>query len=78
MDILAECPSCSASVKITPGVKMGEIIKCGVCKTDLEIIWLDPVELDFVYDPEDVDFDDSDDGDTDYYDSEEYDYESDY
>ncbi len=81
MNMLAECPSCGASVKVTNQVKMGEIIKCTLCKTDLEVIWLDPLELDLIYEPDeegsdDFDFEDSDDyGDDDFdYGDEEDDY----
>lgn len=70
MNMLAECPSCGASVKVTSNVKLGEIIKCALCKTDLEVIWLDPLELDLVYEPDeeldDFDYDDSDDDDFNY------------
>ena len=78
MNMLAECPSCGASVKVTSSVKLGEIIKCTLCKTDLEVIWLDPLELDLVYEPDeeldDFDYDDSDDDfDYDDYEDEEED-----
>jgi lysine biosynthesis protein LysW len=36
---------------------MGQRVKCGACGTELEVVWLDPVELDWPYDEDDEEFD---------------------
>jgi alpha-aminoadipate carrier protein LysW len=60
MNMLIDCPSCGSSVKVQTNVKLGEIFVCDSCSTDLEVVWLDPIELDVVYEPDDDDFFDDD------------------
>jgi lysine biosynthesis protein LysW len=38
--------------------RMRQRIKCTGCGTELEVIWLDPVEVDYIYNDEDEDEDD--------------------
>lgn len=38
------CPTCGASVA-TEGAEEGEILTCGDCGTELEVLSLDPVEI---------------------------------
>ena len=52
MNAKAECPACSAMVSTGPKPRMGQRLKCGNCGTELEVVWLDPVELDWPYDEE--------------------------
>lgn len=49
----AECPSCQSEIKLTGKPFMGQQVRCRSCDADLEVVWLDPVELDWV--PEDDD-----------------------
>jgi hypothetical protein len=37
---------------------MGQRVKCQTCESDLEIVWLEPVELDWAIDGYDEDEDD--------------------
>jgi lysine biosynthesis protein LysW len=56
----AECPTCGAQVFVGGSPRLGQRFTCAGCKTVLEIVWLDPVELDWPYDDDD-DEDDRDD-----------------
>ena len=42
---MGECPVCAAEVKIEDDAMAGEVIVCGDCGAELEIIALKPVEL---------------------------------
>jgi lysine biosynthesis protein LysW len=65
--VKADCPSCGANVYVGSKPKLGQHIMCFACKTELEIVWLEPVELDWPYEDdyedeidEDNDFEDDD------------------
>lgn len=57
------CPECDADVHVDTDADKGDIISCEECGTDLELVGLDPVELDIV---EDEDLDDDLDEDEDF------------
>jgi alpha-aminoadipate carrier protein LysW len=58
----ADCPACGANINIGPKPRMGQRIKCTTCSTELEVVWLEPIELDWPYDEDDEDeFDEEDD-----------------
>lgn len=40
------CPECSEDVYVDADSEQGDIISCDECGTDLEIVGLDPIELD--------------------------------
>ena len=61
----AECISCGTEIKFSVHPKMGSLVKCPDCEAELEVVWLDPVELDWP-------FDDDDDYEEDDYDDEDY------
>lgn len=63
--IKAECPSCFNSVNVGSHPKVGHRVVCSSCKTELEVVWLSPIELDI---PMDGGYDDDDYEDDDYYD----------
>ena len=54
------CPECDADVHVDVDVDKGEMVNCDECGIKLEVVGLDPVELDVVLD-EDLDDDDDDD-----------------
>lgn len=54
------CPECSEEVYVDADSEQGDVIACDECGTELEIVGLDPIEVD-VY--EDADADDADDED---------------
>ena len=54
------CPECSENVFVDAESEQGDIIACEECGTQLEIVGLDPIELD-IYADENFDyFDDED------------------
>lgn len=57
------CPECSENVYVDAESEQGDIIFCDECGTELEIVGLDPIELD-IYSEDD--FDDFDDEDEDF------------
>ncbi len=42
------CPDCDADVHVDTDADKGDIVSCEECGTDLEVVGLDPVELDIV------------------------------
>ena len=56
------CPECDADVHVDTDADKGDLVSCEECGSDLEIVGLDPVELDLVEeegfdeDEEDEDF----------------------
>ena len=64
--VTAECISCGSEITFRQDPKMGQMVKCNRCDAELEVVWLDPVELDW---PFIDDYDDDDDDDY-YYDDE--------
>jgi alpha-aminoadipate carrier protein LysW len=54
------CPECDADVHVDLDVDKGETVDCDECGVTLEVVGLDPVELDIVQD-EDLDDDDDED-----------------
>jgi alpha-aminoadipate carrier protein LysW len=56
------CPECSEDVFVDADSEQGDIVSCDECGTDLEIVGLDPIELDISAesDADDFDADESD------------------
>ena len=50
---LGTCPECEAEVHVDTDADKGDAVTCEECGTDLEIVGLDPVELDIVEDETD-------------------------
>ena len=47
------CPSCGYEFNLdAKRSNLGEFIDCRECDSKLEIVWLDPIELDFAFDGE--------------------------
>ncbi|WP_254536135.1 lysine biosynthesis protein LysW [Halomarina litorea] len=42
---MVDCPECGGSVTLHDDAETGEIIDCGTCGAELEVIGTDPVEL---------------------------------
>ncbi len=61
----AECPQCGQLIAVGSHPKMGKPVECEECGAELEIVWLDPLELDWQMLEEELDefedFDDEDD-----------------
>jgi alpha-aminoadipate carrier protein LysW len=46
----AYCPDCDERIVLNPNPRVGKRITCPHCEADLEVIGVDPLELDWVYD----------------------------
>jgi alpha-aminoadipate carrier protein LysW len=58
------CPDCDGKIVLNPHAKLGQKLSCPHCEAELEVIGVDPVELDWAYDWSwDEDDDDEDDDD---------------
>lgn len=66
----AECISCGSEIKLSTQPKMGSQVTCPECDAELEVVWLDPIELDWPFD-DDEDYEDDEDY---YYEDEDEDY----
>ncbi len=53
------CPECTEDIYVDAESEQGDIISCDDCGVELEIVGLDPIELDVYAD----EFDDNDDDD---------------
>ena len=42
------CPDCDADVHVDTDADKGDTVACDECGTELEVVGLDPVELDIV------------------------------
>jgi len=50
----AECPQCGNNVQVGSQPTIGKLVKCKECGSELEVVWLDPVELDWPLDEEEM------------------------
>jgi len=53
------CPECSEEVYVDAESEQGDVISCDECGTDLEVVGLDPIEVD-VHKDDDDDYDGED------------------
>ena len=42
---MTECVECGAEVDLADDVEVGEIVDCGTCGSELEVVEVDPVVL---------------------------------
>jgi len=61
-----QCPMCDAVVTLQNKPKLGQRVVCPGCDAALEVVWLDPLELDWPLDEYEDDFDSKEDFDYDY------------
>lgn len=60
----AKCPECDEEVYVDADSEQGDVVTCEECGTDLEVVGLDPVELDaYTGDYDDLGDDDPEDED---------------
>lgn len=59
---LATCPECAADIHVDEDVDKGETMHCEECETKLEVVGLDPIELDVAPDEEEDLDDDEEEG----------------
>jgi alpha-aminoadipate carrier protein LysW len=58
---LAVCPECEAEIHVDEDVDKGEIITCEECEATLEVVGLDPIELDLAPEEEEEDYEEDED-----------------
>jgi len=58
---LSACPECEAEIHVDEDVDKGELIHCEECDSTLEVVGLDPIELDLASQDSGDDYDDDDD-----------------
>ncbi|MBC7251603.1 MAG: lysine biosynthesis protein LysW [Anaerolineae bacterium] len=63
---VAFCPDCGHRIKLGAGTREGQLIMCPNCDAELEVISLNPPELDWAYvepeeEEEDWDYEDEED-----------------
>ena len=46
---LAECPLCRCEFNIPQKLQLGQYVLCTSCDVELEVAWLDPIELSWPY-----------------------------
>jgi len=54
------CPECSEEVYVDAESEQGDIVSCDECGADLEVVGLDPIELDLYIEKDSDDFSDDD------------------
>ena len=60
----AKCPECDEEVYVDAESEQGDVVTCDECGSDLEVVGLDPVELDaYTGDYDDLGDDDIEDDD---------------
>jgi len=64
---IVECISCGSEIRFSKEPSMGALVTCSDCDAQLEVVWLDPIELDWPFDEDDYDEDEDN-----YYDDEDY------
>jgi lysine biosynthesis protein LysW len=43
----AECPQCGKEISVGSQPRIGQAVTCANCDSELEVVWLDPLELDW-------------------------------
>jgi len=43
----AECPQCGFEISVGSQPRIGQQVTCTSCNSELEVVWLDPLELDW-------------------------------
>jgi alpha-aminoadipate carrier protein LysW len=46
---IASCIACKAAINLSQRPKMGMLVNCPECGAELEVVWLDPLELDWPF-----------------------------
>jgi alpha-aminoadipate/glutamate carrier protein LysW len=52
------CPECDADVQVDEDMDKGDVVECEDCGTMLEVVGLDPIELDVTTEEEEDDGED--------------------
>ena len=52
---VVNCISCDTEIRLRKPVKIGMFVTCSECDAELEVVWLDPIELDWPFIDDDWD-----------------------
>ena len=52
------CPECDADVQVDEDTDKGDVVECDDCATQLEVVGLDPIELDIAVVEEEEEWED--------------------
>ncbi len=69
----ARCPECATNIRFDSQPALHDLVTCPECGTELEVIKVSPLKLDWAYDDEDDDWSDNDEFGDDDWDDEEWD-----
>ena len=58
---LAVCPQCEAEIHVDDDLDKGDSVHCEECDAKLEVVGLDPIELDLAIDDKEEDPDEEED-----------------
>lgn len=61
--VVVECPDCEDNITLKGEIEWGQAVVCPHCGTNLEVINIDPVEVDWAYEDSGYDYGDDDDDD---------------
>ena len=61
--VVVTCPECDEDFNLVGKVEWGKRVVCPHCDTDLEVINTNPVEVDWVYEDSDYQYEDEDEED---------------
>lgn len=50
--MIATCPECDFGVQLIPPLQLSEIVECGDCRSELEVVTVDPPMLVLAPEPE--------------------------
>jgi alpha-aminoadipate/glutamate carrier protein LysW len=53
------CPECEAEVQVDEDTDKGDVVECDDCGTQLEVVGLDPIELDVAVEEEQEEWDET-------------------
>ncbi len=54
-ETVVDCLDCGAEITLLGKIRIGQPVTCSECGTTLEVMGLDPVELDWIYDEPEYD-----------------------
>jgi alpha-aminoadipate carrier protein LysW len=54
---VANCIGCNTEIRFRQSPKIGMLVSCDECGAELEVVWLDPLELDWPFIDDDWDED---------------------
>ncbi len=69
-----ECPNCGTLLDLNQNMKLGQVFNCPDCETELNVVNIEPFEIDYYYGEDyDAEFNQDYDEYSEYYDEEEFD-----